>query len=114
VAACSVTGYFADPLTRTCVSICDSAQGLYGYQGDWRCYERCPSGYGNPLTSQCVAVCPRFPRFYYGDNMTRTCVLQCPNDTYGDPANNLCVSGLGCSSGTFGDDLTNTCVGMCS
>ena len=33
--------------------------------------------------------------------MTVTCALRCPNVTYGDEKNNLCVTG---SNGTFGDD----------
>lgn len=102
VEACSIPGYFADPLTRTCVSACNTSAGFYGYTSDWRCYDRCPTGYGNPLNSQCIEVCPRVPRFYYGDNLTRTCVLRCPNETYGDRRRNLCVDALNCTTGTYG------------
>ena len=30
VSACSVTGFFADPLTRVCVAECNMTAGLYG------------------------------------------------------------------------------------
>lgn len=112
--ACNISGQFADPLTRLCVDKCNLTAGYFGNLGDKRCYLRCPSGYGNPVTGQCVSQCPSTPSKTYGDNITARCVYSCPNATYGDPSTRVCMNSQNCGSGLFGDDLTNTCVAQCS
>lgn len=84
VPTCTLSSKYADPLTRTCVSLCNVTAGYYGYQLDKRCYLTCPLGYGNPTTSKCTAICPESPIRMFADNSTMTCVYKCPNQTYGN------------------------------
>ena len=74
VSQCSKSSHFADPITRTCVEECNVDEGYFGYPSDRRCWLRCPTGYGNPVTTQCVDICPQSPIQMFGDNLTATCV----------------------------------------
>lgn len=83
----------------------------------------------------CVLICPNSPN-YFGDNVTQSCVLTCPNITvrdpqnkrrcvnitqcstsplylYGDNLKNLCVVALNCSDGYYADNNTHQCVTTC-
>ena len=50
------------------------------------------------------------PTNYYMENVTRDCVMICPNLTYADTTSGYCVSN--CSSRYSSDD-SNTCVSLC-
>ena len=58
VGTCTLSYQYADPLTRTCVTHCNSAEGYFGNATSQRCYLKCPSGYGDPTSTNCVSVCP--------------------------------------------------------
>ena len=39
--------------------------------------------YQQPNAGTCVDPCPSVPTKHYGNNATRYCITQCPNDTFG-------------------------------
>jgi len=49
----------------------------------------------------------------FGENITKTCVKNCPMNTFGNTVSNLCVGPLNCQTGTFADDSTSKCVARC-
>ncbi len=55
----------------------------------------------------------RCPQDYYGENVTRTCRLNCSNQVkiYADDTTNLCVTT--CPVGLFAENVTKTCVNRC-
>ena len=55
--------YFADPHSRTCVSVCPNTT-------DW-------ISYAEDINRTCVTRCPDN---YYAQNSTGTCVSQCPTN----------------------------------
>ena len=61
VLTCNV-GLFADPLTRTCVPVCNIEKGYYGELT-------------NPVR-KCILNCNAN---FYADNITKTCVSKCPD-----------------------------------
>jgi len=114
-------GYMKDPTTRNCVVVCPVSSSIYYYlllenrltdptcankctsgyefKNLNECIERCPGGYYtqslsvtiNSVTSmhnQCVQRCSAA----YGDNLTESCVNNCPTPAFADPTTNLCVN----------------------
>ena len=93
--------YYADPVTKTCVSDCSLYSEGYKYEGNRSCVKEClslglyaddesrmcvvagdcPDGYwGLNSSGVCVDECPTTPDLF-GDESSKTCVLTCPNET---------------------------------
>jgi len=75
------------------------------------------TGFADPLSRYCVAVCP--PK-YYGYNGTsgtnKTCVTTCPTVTpalYAEDGNNLCMTSCSLIYNTYKDLSTKRCVKIC-
>jgi hypothetical protein len=66
---------FTDPLSRTCVKICNMTLGFFGDPLTKRCVIDCNTTYADNTTGRCVATCPRIPQFYYGNPINNKCVL---------------------------------------
>lgn len=72
-------GYFADPLTRTCVHRCPTESGYFGDQDDNRCVLECELGtFADNTTGRCVSTCPRRPKNTFGNPVNKQCVALCP------------------------------------
>lgn len=89
-----------------CVDVCPASPPLYGYDGNWTCVQRCPSGlwadditrtcvsdcnpsYRLTTTNECVGVCPARLDLY-GDSNGYNCVATCTNGLYADPTDRIC------------------------
>jgi hypothetical protein len=123
LAVCPLIGstvYFAQNLSRICVTVC--VNGTWGYTAyqecvespfdcntQWAdnstnlCVDTCPATAGtfaDPTSGFCVPFCPNSPNKYFSDYSTRHCVLRCPATV--DLA------------GTFGNNETRVCEDYCS
>ena len=115
VATCPV-GLLADPITRTCLLLCNITLGYYGELTSpvRRCVLHCNANwFKNNDTAMCVNQCPNFPSKLFGDPTSTMCVSRCPPHLYGNPNSNLCGAPTACPTNYFGDNSTNLCVTRC-
>ena len=67
----------------------------------------------------CVTNCPSDPD-YYGDYISKTCVLRCPNDTFasynavGTSTPRACVLSISCVGSMVADPVTGRCLSRCT
>lgn len=86
------------------------------------------TGYSNPWTQQCIAVCssgyygynkicyttcPTVTPTVFADDSTNLCVQTCPTGTYGDLSTLKCVPICPITQNTFANDETQQCTGFC-
>ena len=112
--------YFAQNISRICVTVCIT--GTWGYNTYRTCVENpfdcltqwadssinlcvdvCPASvgtFGDPTTRLCVPLCPVTPALYFSDQTTRLCVQKCPASAV--------------DLGTFGNNETRVCESACS
>lgn len=93
---------------------CDScieperSRNVAGYTSECRCYGTSSVGtffrHPDHTIDACVDPCPNYPNQYYGDPITRDCVLNCPTTAPGTGGWNM----------YFADDNFNECRDHCS
>ena len=132
-------GLYADPVTLTCVVNCSLYSQRYIYLVNQSCVSNCkdvglyqnqvtrtcvnpfgcPAGFwGLNSTGVCVDVCPTYPDLF-GDIVTKTCVLACPNETtgsqnyYADFSTRQCVKVCPQIPALFARNDTRRCVSEC-
>ena len=74
--------------------------------------------YEEPNANTCVLICPTYPVETFGDNATRKCLPNCPNNSYAYTDTYICVSDcptVSIISGTlmFKDKVNWKCVPNC-
>ena len=67
---------YGDYTTRTCVAVCPSNAGTFGFYntstGSRLCLAQCPSTFfAEPINRTCVSLCPNTSAMYYAFNTTR-------------------------------------------
>jgi proprotein convertase subtilisin/kexin type 5 len=87
---------FADPQTanRYCVLQCTQTPN---------------EAFADPSSRTCVPICPTTPSLF-GERTTFTCVATCPNGTYANTHNRLCMPTC---TGQFKLASPNQCVSVC-
>ena len=110
-------GRYADwQYNRTCRASCSrSPLVTYGIFSTKRCVvpSSCPaSHYGDNTTQLCVNPCTG--AFPFGDSVTRQCVLDCPDGTWGDSASHLCEPVCDFTTFHYADNQTGNCETLCT
>ena len=88
---------------------------LFGNRNTWKCVipADCPTGqFADNLTLQCISPCTGSLPF--GDPISRQCVLDCPDNYYGDWALNLCVQNCSNATVRYADNITGNCEPICT
>ena len=123
-------GSFADPQLRICVIICsDVPMSTFGENITYTCVEAkyCPSLTWAEVTvynRQCRPICPppntnsKGNAQMYAENLTSSCVTQCPTYSYADLSTGVGLCVYVCPSLTngtlqFADNSTKKCVTIC-
>lgn len=71
----------------------------------------CPNNYyADNNTLLCISPCTG--TLPYADTISRQCVLNCPDDYYGDISLNKCVAT--CNSSAYADNATGNCETKCT
>jgi hypothetical protein len=102
--------------SRKCNINCSrSPLALFGNKATSKCVipASCPTGfYADNLTLTCITPCTGTLPF--GDSISRQCVLDCPDNYYGDWTLNQCVQF--CSNATikYADNITGNCESVCT
>jgi hypothetical protein len=111
--------YYADNVTKQCVSQCEL--GWYSLNistGRGICSRNCPVNlWADNITVSCTARCSsktygvnytaNWNSFNASFNISGICMAECPNGQFARDADNLCVSN--CGAGLWGDTLSKTC-----
>lgn len=88
---------YGDPLTHTCEPKCIKPLLWADFQTR-DCQSTCSSlpipTYSENFNMRCVLSinCPISPSITFGDNITRSCLSNCSNNTFGDPTSHNCVT----------------------
>lgn len=76
---CPTSILYVNPITKKCVPALDCPDGFFADSDQKRCVSFCEianASFGDKDSKKCVKSCVS-P--YYADNLTRTCVLKCPD-----------------------------------
>lgn len=94
--------YYAEPVDRTCTTLCPSSPAIYYAFNDTReCLLECKGSFADASIQRCVSSCTGLT-YPNADNSTNRCVPICPSqpDYYSD--NHVCVF-FCVTTGTFAD-----------
>lgn len=109
---------FADTQTRLCVTSnytvylgCPDLPILtFNDNSTQRCQTSCTTGFADRLSKFCVALCPNY---YYGEEVTYTCVATCPiriPKLFAEDPSRMCVTDCNVTLKLFADSYSSRCV----
>jgi hypothetical protein len=117
VATCPANTYGDPQYNMECVATCSASPSpTFGLNN--LCVVNCSSTtWADPYSPNriCTTSCTSTPSDSYGYNLTRTCVLGCPDGEFAHNVSGtpLCVLGCTQSSGLFGNIANNRCQAQC-
>jgi hypothetical protein len=119
--------YFLTVVTNLCGTTCSNGQ--FAYNNTNMCLDACPAPYfgvNSTVNFYCTLYCPPLqymwvnlttrmcitncPVGLYRDNFTMSCVSVCPDYTYANVSNNLCVSSC---FPLYASNFNKSCVAVC-